>query len=101
MGYHYINIPPIHRGIQLASEVGLTHFVVEFDVLSIVNLIADKLFLLSDVGVVSLDILQSLEVHMESRVIFGYYQVNMVTNELVKLTFSFSRRRIWLERLSS
>ncbi|KAL5827457.1 hypothetical protein ACOSQ4_019254 [Xanthoceras sorbifolium] len=87
----------ILRGIQFASEMGISPIMVESDSLSVINIITSHAFPLSDVGVVISDIYRSIEALNDFKIIFASRQANSVAHGLAKLALSLSDASFWLE----
>ncbi|KAL5789715.1 hypothetical protein ACOSQ2_004603 [Xanthoceras sorbifolium] len=83
-------------GLSIALKTGFSPILLEFNALSVVNLVISKSSPYSDIGLFILDILNLLESPSVWGVSYSHKSTNMVAHSLAKLAFSFSSKSIWV-----
>ncbi|KAL5750699.1 hypothetical protein ACOSP7_025302 [Xanthoceras sorbifolium] len=83
-------------GLSIALKAGFSPILLEFDALSVVNLVIFKPPPYSKIDLFILDILNLLESPIMCEVSYSHRCNNMIVHSLVKLTFAFSFETIWV-----
>ncbi|KAL5738691.1 hypothetical protein ACOSP7_031452 [Xanthoceras sorbifolium] len=89
----------IHRGLQLAYEIGLSPVGFETDASSLVSFIVKKDPPLSDVGLVAADIIHLVSLLSISHISFVPSSYNGVAHRLAKFGLSISDFLVWMEEV--
>ncbi|KAL5787058.1 hypothetical protein ACOSP7_004007 [Xanthoceras sorbifolium] len=85
------------EGLKLAVEVGVSHCVVETDAALLVSLVANKLTLRSDVGIIVSDLLSLSSSFADCSFVFRPRSCNLVAHGLAKFRVIGNSPIVWFE----